>query len=244
MSMEWISGSNRRLSPRRIVAITVALGCHLGLFVVMLRPATYHRNTPSVATSGARALEVRFVPPTRKIIAQTVPTLRQPVAARSDDNQKPAKSRLVPLPAREATRLLPTRDETAATAAAAPPPNPAPPTAAPLSSQGTGSESIANDGGFQERLRHAQQANDVHGVPGSDRHVAPGIQLTDPMNQGVGAVMRKTQRLFGITDSHCMDVEVWEHLTAEERIARHISPGELKAINEKYECSKPLGLSF
>jgi hypothetical protein len=30
-----------------------------------------------------------------------------------------------------------------------------------------------------------------------------------------GAVMRSTQRLFGITDRHCIDVEVWQSLSRE-----------------------------
>ena len=100
------------------------------------------------------------------------------------------------------------------------------------------------DGGFQKRLQNAQRAGDLHGVPGSGIRRAPGLQLIDPMNQGVGAAMRTTQRLFGITDRHCIDVEVWANLNREERIARHISDGDIAAQNEKYHCDRPLGLSF
>jgi hypothetical protein len=99
-----------------------------------------------------------------------------------------------------------------------------------------------SDGGFQERLRLAQHSHSIHGVPGSDTPAAPGIHLVDPMNQGIGAVMRTTQRAFGITSSHCVDVDVWRHLTLQELSARHISSSDVDEVDRKYGCDKPLGL--
>jgi hypothetical protein len=64
------------------------------------------------------------------------------------------------------------------------------------------------------------------------------------MNQGVGAVMRNAQRLFGITDHHCIDVEVWQSLSPEALSARHLSPSDVRGEDEKYNCNRPLGLSF
>jgi hypothetical protein len=100
------------------------------------------------------------------------------------------------------------------------------------------------DGGFGERLRQARHAQDVHGVPGSDVRIAPGIQLTDPMNQGVGAVVRKVQRLFGVPDRHCVDVDAWRRLTPGELAAHDLSPGDLDRIDEKFKCHGPMGLHF
>ncbi|HEY4091700.1 MAG TPA: hypothetical protein VGN46_09315 [Luteibacter sp.] len=68
--------------------------------------------------------------------------------------------------------------------------------------------------------------------------------MTDPRNQGIGAVMRNAQRLFGVTNKHCIDVEVWSSLSTEELVARHLTPADVKAANAKYECNRPLGLSF
>jgi hypothetical protein len=100
------------------------------------------------------------------------------------------------------------------------------------------------DGGFQQRLQEAQHGDAIHGVPGSDVRLAPGITLTDPRNQGIGAVMRNAQRLFGVTSKHCIDVDVWSKLSTDELIARHLTPADVKAANEKYQCNRPLGLSF
>lgn len=70
------------------------------------------------------------------------------------------------------------------------------------------------------------------------------MQMTDPMNQGIGAVLRNTQRLFGVTNKHCIDVEVWQSLSPDELVARHLSPADVQHANEKYGCNRPLGLSF
>ena len=56
--------------------------------------------------------------------------------------------------------------------------------------------------------------------------------------------MRKTQRLFGITSRHCIDVDAWRHLTPQELSARHISPDNVDKTDEKYDCNRPPGLSF
>jgi hypothetical protein len=119
---------------------------------------------------------------------------------------------------------------------------PSPAAASPV--EAVASPPASTDGGFQQRLRDAQHDASVHGLPGSDTRRAPGIQLTDPMNQGIGSVMRDAQRLFGVTNHHCVDVEVWEHLSEEERIERHVSLADMRRVNEKYGCNRPLGLSF
>lgn len=102
----------------------------------------------------------------------------------------------------------------------------------------------SGDGGFRDRLFEAQHANGVRGVPGSDTRLAPGIQLMAPETQGIAGAMRKTQRLFGIASAHCKDVETLQGLTSEQLIARHVSPAQVKRDAEKYDCDRPLGLSF
>jgi hypothetical protein len=135
---------------------------------------------------------------------------------------------------------------------AAPSPLPgASPSTLPGSTSGTpattpqaGVATSMGDGGFRQRLLEAQQGQAIHGVPGSDARLAPGLQLTDPRNQGIGAAMRSAQRLFGITSKHCIDVDVWSKLSTEELVARHLTPADVRAANEKYQCNRPLGLSF
>lgn len=64
------------------------------------------------------------------------------------------------------------------------------------------------------------------------------------MSQGIGAVMRTAQRAFGVKNSHCVDVDVWRHLTPQELSARHVSPGDVDEVDEKYDCNEPPGLHF
>ncbi len=107
-----------------------------------------------------------------------------------------------------------------------------------------GNEASASDGGFQEQLRNARHSHAVRGVPGSDTPYVPGVRLINPMNQGMGAVMRKVQRVFGVANRHCIDVEAWRQLTPQELSARHISSDDVDKTNEKYDCNRPPGLSF
>jgi hypothetical protein len=101
------------------------------------------------------------------------------------------------------------------------------------------------DGGFSERLLKAQQGSAAaRQLPGSDRPLVSGIELVDRDMQGIGALARKAQRLFGIADRHCIDVNVWQHLTPRELSERHISPSEVDRVNDAYHCNRPPGLSF
>jgi len=95
-----------------------------------------------------------------------------------------------------------------------------------------------------DRLHNAQRSYSVHREPGTDTAYAPGVHFVDPMKQGMGAVMRTAQRAFGITSSHCIDVDVWRHLTPQELSARHISLDDVDSVDEKYRCNDPPGLHF
>jgi hypothetical protein len=105
-------------------------------------------------------------------------------------------------------------------------------------------ENTKGDSAFMARLHAAKRADLVHGVPGSDTTYARGIHLTDSMQQGIGAVMRTTQRAFGITSRQCIDVDVWKHLTPGQLSARHVSPDDVARAEAKYHCDAPLGLHF
>jgi hypothetical protein len=219
------------MSLRRVIALVVAIGCHVGLLILLLKPEPPPRPSTSLAQDQPAAMHLRLIYRQVRPDFLSPPTSSpstSPAASHTDERRPP--------PPREAPRKA---SESIGAAAM-------PPSASPMSAMSiTGAEPpTLGDGGFRQRLQNAQGAGDIHGVPGSDIRRAPGLQLIDPMNQGVGAAMRNTQRLFGITDRHCIDVEVWENLKLEERIARHISDGDIKAQNEKYHCDRPLGLSF
>lgn len=223
--------------------MVVVVGCHLGLLIAMLQPATYHRETPAVVKNEALALQLRFISPPQPTTSQQSLPSPPPVISPPDNHRALAELRRASQPA-PVTHIVPLPAETDSTSEATTSPQAVAPAASTTLGQPANSEASIDDGGFQERLRNAEHSHTVHGVPGSDRRVAPGMQLTDPMHQGIGAVMRNAQRLFGVTNRHCIDVEVWQHLTPDELSARHISPSDVNKINEKYDCNRPMGLSF
>lgn len=222
------------MSARRIVALAVAIGCHLGLLVVMLRPDTHRTDIIPAMRDGTATLELQFI------------TLRRRASV------TPPRAETRPRPVLRVARSIPPPSKPVSTSVAEPPAPLAHPAASPVApalpaqtiAPDAGSQASSSDGGFRDRLLNAQRAGEIHGVPGSDQRAAPGIQLTDPMDQGIGSVMRETQRLFGITHPKCIDVETWEHLTPDELIARHLTPEDVKKQSDKYNCNRPLGLSI
>lgn len=228
-------------SVRRITAWVVAISCHLGLLMLLLRPGFYRLDGTPGMESTATNLQLRFVSPQRTPAAHTVastpaairklPDLRRDIRGM----EQASPSRMVHQPAVRSDQAPGGAVNANASSASGPPR----PLAAPARN-----DAGVGDGGFHERLLDAESSSHVRGVPGSDRRRVPGIQLTDPLNQGVGGLMRSTQRLFGVTNRHCIDVEVWRSLSPEERIARHISSGDIARIDEEYKCDKPLGLTF
>lgn len=222
------------MSARRIVALAVAIGCHLGLLVVMLRPDTHRTDIISAMRDGTATLELRFITVRRRAMAS------------------PPRAEARPRQVLRVARSIPPQSKPVSTGVAEPPAPVARPAASPAApalpaqtiAPDAGSQAASSDGGFRDRLLNAQRAGEIHGVPGSDKRAAPGIQLTDPMDQGIGSVMRETQRLFGITHAKCIDVEAWEHLTPDELIARHLTPEDVKKQSDKYSCNRPLGLSI
>ncbi len=225
--------------------MAVAMGCHLGLLVALLRPATPSTDKMPVSEGRSAAMRLRFIASARpaSVLSAPRPAPPVPVASSKTHASKAAlpdkpipvvNSATGPVPATSPTRPLVL---TLPKAVASP--------STPGADSPNAQRQIATgDSDFAERLLKAQHAHDVHGIPGSDRRLAPGIQLIDPRDQGVAAVVRKAQRLFGIPDRHCIDVDAWQQLSTEELVARHLSPADVKRDAERYGCHQPLGLHF
>jgi hypothetical protein len=216
-----------RESSYRVAVLVVVISCHLGLLMLLLRPVVFHRNATPFARQDPRALRLRFFRRSQPALPP-LPVRRSFEPAGHGHATSSAKSSKLPAvqPAAHIdTQPLETRSIRAR-------------------NQDASEDDSTSDGGFQERLRKAQHAYSLHGVPGSDTPSAPGIRLVDPMSQGIGAVMRTAQRAFGIKNRHCIDVDVWRHLTPQELIARHVSPGDMDKVDEKYDCNTPPGLPF
>lgn len=225
-------------STRRIFAMVVAIGCHLGLLLVLLRPAARRTDTTPMVDSDATVLHVRLISPPRPSSGPPAPPAPRPVARSANRRQAPVKEAPAPYFRKTGTRPS-TVDSTHASRLSVTTPEP------PAARKHYTTKQVpAGNRDFRERLFDARHAHDIHGVPGSDARVAPGIQLVDPTDQGIGAVMRRAQRLFGVTSRHCVDVEVWRHLTPRELDARHLSTNDVERQAAKYGCDRPLGLSF
>jgi len=221
--------SSLRESSHRVAVLVVVIGCHLGLLMLMLRPVIFYRDITPVVENDSRALKLRFLRPPQPASPHPALPAHRPIAPAVHSHATPPARSSKSLAVRQAAHVHAQPDETRSSSAGSP---------------DTSEDDSAGDNGFKERLRKAQHSYSVHGVPGSDTPSAPGIRLIDPMNQGIGAVLRTVQRAFGIKNSHCIDADVWRHLTPQELSERHVSPGDVDKVDEKYGCNKPPGLRF
>ncbi len=212
---------------RRGVALGVALSLHLALWMLVMRPAIWEQAAMVDQRSPHSVLRLR-------LLRRTV-SLQAPAAM-------PAP-RAVAVVAHAAVQREPHPAQPATPAHVAPALG-SPPAVPDISSIIVGSHPVTADGGFHQRLLQARHAYAIHGVPGSVVPRVAGIHLIDPRNQGIGAAVRRVQRLFGIVNRHCIDVDVWHHLTPRELSARHISPNEVDRVDQEYQCNRPPGLSF
>ncbi len=211
---------------RRGIAIGIAVSFHLVVLILILRPEAY-RQDAKVAQPDMQRLQLRLLRQRATILKYpAMPELRASAPGTHAGQMAP--------PSKPAAieQVLPAVPQIAGPAASVVPVIPA----SHADSDG--------DGGFRERLLQAQQSSVIRDVPGSDASRVPGVRLADPGTQGVRAVARKVQRLFGITSRHCIDVAVWRNLTPRELGERHITSGDLDRLDEEYHCNEPLGLGF
>nr|WP_199043297.1 hypothetical protein [Dyella sp. ASV24] len=211
--------------------MVVAIGCHLILLMALLRPAAPRTDMTSAMESSEAVLKARFV------------SLRRltPMPPASPVPRKTSVKERTSTPAHHITQAAIPPIQTGSISVPSPPVAPDTPSAPDSYTSG---QTTMGDGGFRDRMLNAQHSQGVRGVPGSDRRVVPGIELTDPMSQGVGSVVRSAQRLFGVTSHHCIDVDVWQHLTPDELIERHLTAADVEKESQKYNCNRPLGLNF
>lgn len=235
MRIEQGKPGSHRMSGYRIAALVIAIGGHLALWLLLLRPVGARREPVTKDGSVNSALELRFIYTSR--------SFRSPQSVRSPHLPKQTALHRVDPPKRQPRPKIagPGRRSGSHSAGERSVPGRI---SIRLSDLRGMDGNTGDDGGFMARLHAAQRTDVVHGVPGSDTTYVPGIHLIDPMEQGIGAVMRTTQRAFGITSRHCIDVDVWKHLTPEQLSARHVSPDDVARAEATYHCDAPLGLHF
>lgn len=216
-------------STLRITALAVVIGGHLALLLLLLRPVVPYRDRPPVVKTNLRRLELHLLlparlpsrPPTLAAHRELAPAAHSHVTLPMQPRQ-PLAAQHAPRPGAQFPKGLLLRA----------------PSAAVMEGNTRADRTI------EDRLHDAQRARTIRGLPGSASPFVKGISFADPMNQGIGSAMRAAQRAIGSTNSHCIDADVLRHLSPEELSARRISANDVDKADEKYGCSKPLGISF
>jgi hypothetical protein len=214
---------------RRGIAIGIAASLHLLVLILVVGPKTDWQDDAKGHRADVQRLQLRFL---RKQATShrhpTEPALRA-IATRSPAQPGHKTPSSKPAAVQDASPAGPVMARPVVSEAAVAPAN---------------NPGVEGDGGFHQRLFQSQGLSATRAVPGSDAPLVAGIHLADPASQGIGAVARKAQRLFGITNRHCIDVATWRNLTPQERSDRHISSDELDRLDEEYHCNAPMGLAF
>ena len=216
-------------SMRRCLALGAAILFNFAWLILLLRPAALERVDAHRHHDSRDALRLRFVP----IVAPPEVHASAPAPRRI----APARWRHPVRPTIPSQTAMPGHAQPVVSPWSAPslPVRPTADIDHPVTSE---------DGGFDRRLRGAQHAGAIHGVPGSQTPRVAGIHFIDPQTQGLRGAVRQLQRLFGITNHHCVDVDVWRHLSPRELAERHISPSDVDRVDAENHCNQPPGLHF
>ncbi len=217
---------------RRGAVAGLVMSLHLLALLMLMRPFTLRPFAAPVRRAGRQALQLRFF---RRLphssadvrlpaISINAPAVRVQTAPSAHLQKAPTAPHAMSPSLPSSVQWLPASRDT--------------PIGMP------GAQGTIADGGFQRRLLHARRADAIRGVPGSDVPFVGGISLIALEARGAAAVMRRAQRLFGVANRHCIDVDVWHHMTPQALSARHISPNEVDQVDEAYHCNRPPGLSF
>lgn len=203
----------------------VVIASHIGLVLSVLAMRPIDRDMPRIST--ARSLEVRFIElPPRRV------TSAPPARSVSGDGQRVARA-----PRASSPRPVPI----AAAATPAEPPSSDNPSTGPVATDATpqagpatfvaGGGLFKNDGAF---------AGTSARLPGeAPRKGAPALRMVDPRTQGMAGVVRIIGSFTGAVDKHCLDLDAWQGMTPEERVAHHVSEADIAHLRDHYSCGAP-----
>jgi hypothetical protein len=214
-SYEWLSHA---------CAIALVLMGHIGLLMVMLRPATpRYEKTAAVTPSKRDTVQVRFLHRTQVKPSTSIAEHRSITASHAA------------LPVHRAKRFV-EKSNNIVTAPLSPSETPLVLTPA-VSASNTGTY-VAGGNSFLQNLEASDHPFEDR-VPGGYQPRAPRFKMTDPRYQGAAWVARFVQHyILHAVDSHCVDVNTWLGMSPEEQ-AKHASLSEIKQIAEEYGCLEP-----
>jgi hypothetical protein len=202
----------------RVATMAVVLLIHAGFVILLLLPAGAWRWRGTTRAPRSDALSLRFM---------ALPSVL------------PLRPRAKVLPHVHAT--TPMRRPMPVVSVVAPKPQPRLAVSASVPSASAddirsaqpsyiaGGGRFATDSGFtRDNVHLPGSAQPVHGMP--------VFHMVDPQMQGIAGAVRTVQKLFGIPDSHCVDVDVWRAMTTSERIAKHIDDERIDETAARYHC--------
>lgn len=204
----------------RVATLAAVLLIHAGFVVLLWSPAgAWCRHDLKRATARADALSLRFIamPPKLPARPRRQAVRRSPAPPHPPHPPKAAAAvvaqRTAQRPSMPGDEALMLRTEIA----------------------GNVPDYVPGGGRFAADAGYAR--NNIH-LPGSSQpvHGMPVLRMVDPKMQGIAGVVRRVQQLFGITDSHCVDVDVWRHMTVAERLAKHIDDARIEQTAADYRC--------
>lgn len=221
-SAERVTPVRRRLRWTRIATLAAVLLIHLGFLAFLLAPSPGWRwLAQETSTEAPDALFVRMLP-----------VRTEPVTP-----PQPAPPRPVPRAHRPPPVALPTLP----TAQAAAPISPVMPRAAD-SLIATAPPDFVTGGGRFTGPDYGQQNVRVPGSGAPIRGMST-FRMADPRMQGVAGAIRVIGGLVGgAVDPHCLQVDAWQGMSPQERIAHHVDADDARmaAIAESYHCPDPL----
>lgn len=198
-----------QVSGRRIAIHVAVIGVHLAAWLVCFHGTVPEwRSARTPISQRPDRLRVRLVPAALAPARMARATHAHPAHAVR------AQLRIKPAPVTSPTPALPTHERV-------------------MMSPGPTVPDYVAGGGL---LHGRSPTSATVRLPGSATPIVQGFHMTDPRMQGIGGAVRTLQAMFGVTDPHCVDVEVWRGMTPVEQLARHISASDVERTAQEYHC--------
>lgn len=224
-TMERLTPVRLRLRWTRVATLAAVLLLHLGFLAFLLAPPPGWRWPSETTSAPLDALLVRLLPVRIEPAAPPRPAVPRPLRAA---HAAPAARH--PAPVALATRP----------ATQTPVPPLAPRSVDSLIATSPPPDYIAGGG----RLSGPAYGQQNVRVPGSDVPIRgmPVFRMADPRMQGLAGVIRVIGHITGAVDPHCLQVNAWNGMSPQERIANHVDAddAQMAAIAARYGCSDPL----
>lgn len=197
---------------RRLATHVVVIGIHLGAWLLFFGDMVPPWSAPHTRVDQRRdSLDIRLIPAPVPVPVRAPPPIRF-----APPRRLPSRASGTTHTTRAAQAPMATTADFVET-----------PPAAPLADYIPGGSLLRDQGrSFPPAVR----------LPGSGTPIVQGLHMIDPRMQGAAGVARALQTFFGVTNPHCVDVEVWRGMTTAERLARHISSTQVEHTAEEYHC--------